>query len=150
MMNYKFLLFKVDTVLVNMLHEATGESVTEIMANIYEATNTITSSSLKTTRASRLNKRCKFFYKKKYPIQINCMMPYYFRHYENLVDKTIEINVEVRFPSTKYHYLNVEMMKKLADQKFEQSVGLRENIEIDIEKPNSMKIELPRNLKGVL
>lgn len=149
MMNFKFNQFIVDQNVLFVIQTYLGERTEEIFTSLYEIANTITSETLKKTRAARLDKRCEIYYKKsKIPITIDVVSRYYDRHLLENPDSALPITVNIYFKKKMKHY-NLDQLKLLSEEKFEKSIGLRECMTalVEVTQPD---IKLPKCLKGIL
>lgn len=148
-MNYKFKSFDIDHNLLFVIQNYEHQSTEEILSTLHEAATSIVSESLKSTRASILNKRSKFFYKKsEIPILMCCTSAPYKQHEKWHPGQPLAVNVEVRFPK-KILRMKPSDLEALAGEKFEKSIGLRDEITkfAALDKP---EVQLPRGLKDVL
>lgn len=150
-MNHKLRHFRIEKSVAFVIQNFMGESTEEMMSSLYEVANTIATNTLKKSRARKLDKKVKFLYKKKLPIQINVNSGCYKRYGQTEKDMTkpIDVDVEIKF-SSEMAYMQAGRLETLVEEKLEQSIGLRDKIETTIQKPEAPKIDIPKVLKGVL
>ncbi len=145
-MEWKFNKFEIDHTIMFVIQHYLGESTEEILASFYETANTIVTQTLKVSRARCLEKKTQFMYKKsKMPITIS-IHSRWFTYVKP--GESLPVDVEIKF-TKKMLRVNPEDLASYASEKFEKTIGLRDDT-TQLKNLENPEIKLPKVLKGVL